>query len=114
MREFYGVLLLDQTEVILRIYQIDNKEWRLLYYLSRDLGDKKPEATITAMDITEVITDFLGKKSTQHITDWHVCSRGIPQATIDAVSEATGFTIELLNRSREQELLCKGMFTELW
>jgi hypothetical protein len=114
MNEFYGILLLDLAEIILRVYQTDGKQWNLLHYFSHDLATKKLESDINALDITDAIIDFLSRSTTQNITEWKICSRGFSEETISIVSEATGFKIERLERAREQELLCKGMFTELW
>jgi hypothetical protein len=114
MKDFYGILLLDKAEIVLRIYQTDGKQWRLLHYISNDLAEKKAEADITALDITEVIIDFFSKNVTQNVSEWKICSRGFSPEMLKPVSDATGFRIERLERIREQELLCKGMFTELW
>lgn len=114
MKEFFGILLLDQAEIILRVYQAGEHEWQLLHYFSRDLADTKAEAAIDAPDITQVILEFLSKNATQNISDWKVCSRGLSEAVVQEVANATGFTIERLVAHREQELLCKGLFTELW
>lgn len=114
MKEFYGVLLLDKAEIILRVYQAGEHEWQLIHYFSRDLADKKRESEIDEHDITQIILEFLTEKATQNIADWKVCSRGISEAVVQEVANATGFMIERLTSHREQELLCKGLFTELW
>lgn len=114
MKESFGMFLLDEAEIILRIYEVDSHEWRLLHYFRHDLADQKRESKITAHDFTEVIVDFLSKHISKNITDWKFCSRGIADTTINEIVEATGFHIERLHRSREQELISKGMFTELW
>lgn len=114
MRESFGIFLLDEAEIILRIYEVDSHEWKLLHYFRHDLGDEKPEAAITVYDLTEIIVDFLAKNTNKNVVDWKFCSRGIADEKINAIIEATGFNIERLTKAREQELISKGMFTELW
>lgn len=114
MKESFGVFLLDGAEVILRIYEVDGREWRLLHYFRQDLADNKMESKVTSRDITESILAFLDKNSSKNIADWKFCSRELADTTINDIVEATGFQIERLQRDREQELLSKGLFTELW
>lgn len=114
MKESFGIFLLDGAEIILRIYEADGHEWRLIHYFKHDLADKKPEAQITARDITESIIDLLEKNIKNNIANWKLCSRGLASSVVNAIVEATGFHIEPLQKTREQELISKGMFTELW
>lgn len=108
MSQRYGIVLLEKKEIILRVYEAGEKEWRLIFYQNKVLQNDG------AAGITEAIAEFLVSEQTQHIADWKLCSRNIPQSVIRKVSSATGFAIENLTELREQELLCKGMFTELW
>ena len=114
MKEFFGIILADNTEVILRVYQVENSKWQLLHYTACDITSKKLENKITAYDIAEVIAEFFTSTYTQNIIEWKICAREIARETITEISLATGLQIEYLNRAREQELICKGMFTELW
>ncbi len=110
----YGVILLDSIEIIFRIYESDGNEWKLLYYHSAKLYTVTPEGEIKGADILEVIAEFLTTEYAQHIAEWKACSRHIPQAQVDDIAKGLGFKIERITPLREQELLCKGMFTELW
>ncbi len=112
MKEFYGVMLLDTKEVVLRIYQTNGTDWQLLHYSSKDI----PVETQSSLDVSliTIITSFMAESYTQQIIDWRICSKNLSQQTITTVAQATGFTIEAISPHREQELICKGMFTELW
>jgi len=114
MREFFGIIFADSTEIILRVYQVDENKWQLLHYTSRDLTDKKRQKAITAYDLAEVIAEFFSTSYTQHIIEWKICAREIARETVTEIGLATGLKVEYLDRAREQELICKGMFTELW
>lgn len=114
MRHRYGIILLDSTELIFRIYEADNKEWKLVHYHSAKLFTMTPEGEIKSADILEVIAEFLTTQYAQHIAEWKICSRHIPASLIQDVEKGVGFKIEAITPLREQELLCKGMFTEFW
>src|SRR6185503_5611014 len=111
MNELFGIFLLDGPEVLLRIYQASNGEWKLVHYFRSDLADEKLESAITAHDFVEVITDFLSKNVNNNIAEWKFSSRALPDKTINDIAEAIGFPVERLQKDREQELLSKGMFT---
>jgi|SRR6185369_1323503 len=114
MREFFGIIFADKTEIILRVYQVENSKWQLLHLASRDLTDKKRENKISAYDIAEVIADFFSTSYTQQVIEWKICAREIAKEKVTEIGLATGLRVEYLDRTREQELICKGMFTELW
>lgn len=114
MRRRYGIVLLDSTEIIFRIYEISEKEWKLIHYHSSKLFTITPEGEIRTADILEVIAEFLTTQYAQHIAEWKICSRHLPDPLIKDVEKGVGFKIEMISPQREQELLCKGMFTELW
>jgi hypothetical protein len=114
MRQRFGIILLDSTEIIFRIYEANNKEWKLVHYHSAKLFTMTPEGEIRTADILEVIAEFLTTQYAQHIAEWKICSRHLPQPMIHDVEKGVGFKVEIISPLREQELLCKGMFTELW
>jgi hypothetical protein len=114
MRRRYGIVLLDSTEIIFRIYEADSKEWRLVHYHSSKLFTVSPKGEIHATDILEIIAEFLTTQYAQHIAEWKICSRHLPTALVADVEKGVGFRVERVTLLREQELLCKGMFTELW
>lgn len=114
MIEFFGIIFVDNTEIILRIYSIDFNNWQLVHYTSRDLLDKKREKKITPYDLAETIADLFSTTYTHKVIEWKICTRGITRDSAAEIAHATGLKVEHLERTREQELLCKGLFTEFW
>lgn len=114
MSHRYGIILLDSTELIFRIYEANENEWKLVHYHSSKLFTMNAEGEIKPADILEVIAEFLTTQYAQHIAEWKICSRHIPSLLIEDVEKGVGFKIEAITPLREQELLCKGMFTEFW
>lgn len=114
MREYFGIIFVDSTEIILRVYKIEETKWQLLHYDSRDLIDNKPEKDVTPYNIAEVIADFFSATYTQKIIDWKICARNITKEKTAEIARAIGLKIEYLDHRRQQELICKGIFTELW
>jgi hypothetical protein len=62
----------------------------------------------------ETIADVFSESFAQDVMTWKICSRFIADTLLEEVSSAIDIEIENLQKLREQELLCKGMFTELW
>jgi hypothetical protein len=114
MKGRYGVILLDSTEIIFRIYEATDQEWKLVHYHSAKLFTMSDDGEIRVTDVMEVIAEFLTTQYAQHIAEWKVCSRHLPASIIEDLTKGLGFKIENITPLREQELLCKGMFTELW
>jgi hypothetical protein len=113
MIDRFGVLLLDQTELILRIYEIHGGNWRLAYYTSKNIT-ATPYSNDQRTGLTAAIADIFSSRDTDHIAEWKVCARETPQQLSEEIRTLTGFSVEYLSPEREQELLCKGLFTELW
>lgn len=109
MIRHHGVILLDESEIIFRIYEITEHEWKLFHYHSSII---KPNDVTNA--ILEIIGDFFATEYAQHIAEWKICSRLHQKKVIKELSQALNITIEDITLHREQELICKGMFTELW
>src|SRR5258708_8034164 len=107
----HGVILLDETEIIFRIYETTEHEWKLFHYHSSLLPEKESSKTTA---ILEIIGDFFATEYAQHIAEWKICSRYYPKNIIQTLSQALAISVEEMSLHREQELLCKGMFTELW
>ena len=112
MNHRYGVMLLDEREVIFRIYETNESEWKLFHYHSSFLPT--PPEFPDATDIMEIIGNFFSTDYAQHIAEWKMCSRNLPKKVTQEISRALDMPIETVTLHREQELLCKGMFTELW
>ncbi len=114
MRQRFGILLIDRTEIILRIYETTTKEWKLLQYKSAVVSSIVDDQALQERAIVETISEMLILDEAQHIAEWKICSRLVSQPILEVISSAIGIEIEDLPLLREQELLCKGMFTELW
>lgn len=114
MIEYFGIIFVDDAEIILRIYTVSNKKWQLTHYSSHDLLDRRREKTITPYTIAESIADLFSTTYAQKVIEWKICTRGITRETASEIAHATGLKLEHLERIREQELICKGLFTEFW
>lgn len=114
VRENFGIIFVDNTEILLRVYKTENNKWQLVHYDSCDLLDTSREKTITAYTIAEVIAEFFSKTFTQEVVEWRICARNISRQMVYEIAQAVGLKIEYLERIREQELISKGLFTEAW
>lgn len=110
MKQRYGVILFDTNELIFRVYEVLNAEWKLTHYHC----DILPNTVFDTTSVMEKIAEFFSTEHAQHIAEWKTASRHVPQTITDEVSRAIGIKIEPITPDREQELLCKGLFTELW
>jgi hypothetical protein len=113
MKEKYGIIFVDQNTIIVRIYETNELEWRLIYYVNKPLPISNPAEQDTGI-YAEAIADLLSTPELQHIAEWRVFTRSIAPTIVSDLRTATGLKIEALTPLREQELLCKGMFTEFW
>jgi len=111
MKRRHGVILLDDGEIIFRIYETTDHEWKLFHYHSSVLPITHE---IEVSDVLEIIGNFFATEYAQHIAEWKICSRRHPKKLIEEISQALTLSIEDISLHREQELICKGMFTELW
>jgi hypothetical protein len=112
MIERFGVILIDDFELILRVYETTQKDWRLIYYFSKNFTGIPATQIFDAASTT--IAMLFSDQYTQHIAEWKFCTRSAPNNLIEDITALTGLKAEYLTQQREQELLCKGMFTELW
>lgn len=113
MKEFFGIILLDKTEIILRVYQIEDMEWRLFNYFTKTLIPE-PTPEKNAESFSYLLHEIMTNSFTEQVTSWRICSRGIEKSILRTVAHEVGMPIEPLTYPREQELISKGMFTELW
>jgi len=111
MNQRFGVVLLEITEIIFRVYETTDHEWKLLHYHSSQL----PETQLLKTDnILEIMGNFLATEHAQYIEEWKICGRNYPKKIVQELSRTLNIPIESICLHREQELICKGMFTELW
>jgi hypothetical protein len=113
VKEFFGILLLDKTEIVLRVYQIDGTEWRLFNYFKKSLLPETPQKEVGDI-FSHIVKEVLSSSFTQQVSTWRLCSRGINKPVLTQVARRIGMSIEPLTYPREQEPISKGMFTELW
>lgn len=105
------MVLIDQEEILFRIYLTSQTEWKLYHFHSSLLPKDK---SLETSDILESIGSFFSSDYAQHIAEWKICTRHLPQSLCQDITRALAIPVENLSLHREQELLCKGMFTELW
>ena len=105
MKSFYGVILLEKQGIYVRLYEVTNHAWKLIQYQK---FESSPD------EISSILANFFTTKEAQYITQWKTGARGLPQSLLNTVSSTLGLAIDSLTMIREQELLCKGLFTELW
>jgi len=105
MKSLYGIILLEKTTVIIRLYEVSKNAWKLIHYQN---VASRPE------DISTILATFFTTKEAQFVSQWKTGARGLPQVLLNNVSSSLGLAIDTLTDIREQELLCKGLFTELW
>jgi hypothetical protein len=109
-----GIIFLDGAEVIIRIYEAEaSRSYKLLHTQNRDLTSFKHDEMLKTVDAIEVIAEVYFTGHGMNVTDWKICARNVPEATINHIASVTGFTVETLLLNREQDLLCKALFEEV-
>ena len=114
MKQKYGIIIIDTIEIVIRIYEADDTEWKLLHYYDNQFDAVKKGRETKAADIAEIIADFLTTEPAQHVVEWKTCARELTPLFVTTLAAITSLPIENLTPLREQELLSKGIFTELW
>lgn len=108
-----GIILLDRSEIITRMYRIGStREIKLLHKNNHKLKNSKQNPNPNHDDIIEAIADTFFIGSAFSVSDWKICSRDFPSNTIKDITNATNTKIENLIKPRIQELICKGLITE--
>jgi hypothetical protein len=108
-----GIILLDTTEVIFTVFQHNTSSWSILLKQTYDLTPLEKGQSLQAAEIIEVIANITFSQITEHVAQWKICARGIFEPLAMEIQRATSMPTELLTLSREQELLCKGLLTEV-
>lgn len=117
MVSIYGIILLERTEIVIRVYEVAQREWKLIHYQNFTLMLRTAPAVhqeSLAQEISTILANFLTTDHAQYITQWKTGARNISQSTLNRISASIGLEIDNFTPIREQELLCKGLFTELW
>lgn len=114
MDERYGVMLLDDNEVSVRVYTLVNYQWKLIHYVSKNLPLSKLESIPHTEALSRELSEIFSSPYLHHIAEWKLCARNVGSELVRTVQTITGLSIEYLNKVREQELISKGMFMEMW
>lgn len=109
MIHVYGIILLERTEIVIRIYEVNKTEWKLIHYQNFQVHQES-----LADEISTLLAEFLTTDNARYVTQWKTGARTISKTTLNHISASLGLEIESISPMREQELLCKGLFTELW
>lgn len=137
MIHIFGIILLEKTAIVIRIYEVNKHEWKLIHYQNFNLKPRLTPAVHQAIgsevidreaqtesaqarreslaeEINSVLANFLTTDNARYVTQWKTGARGISQTTTNFISSSLGLEIDTITPHREQELLCKGLFAELW
>jgi hypothetical protein len=111
MDENIGILLLDDTEIIIRFYANMDNHWVVLHAQTRDLASFHPTHPLDPTDVIAAVAEasLVGYKF--HVTEWKMYTRNVPDKIIQELNHITGFTFEELTLSEEQNLIVQGI---LW
>src|SRR5437762_1060404 len=94
-----GVILLDETEIIFRIYETTDHDWKLFHYYSSLLTSSD---RLKLSDVLEIIGDFFATEYAQHIAEWKICSRHHPKKLAQELAYALAINVENISLHREQ------------
>ena len=116
MIHIYGIILLEKTEIVIRIYEVNKVTWKLIHYQNYQTFPKSSgdNHKTLAEEISTILANYFTTDNARYVTQWKTGARNIPPAAINYISASLGLEIENITPHREQELLCKGLFTELW
>jgi hypothetical protein len=114
MRDKYGIVLLDKTEIIIKVYEKD------ISCTPKKIYDKQYEKAafsspeeLTVSEVIELIAQTALTPEAINVSDWRICAREVPEVTVSEISHITNIKAEILTLSREQDLICKAVAGEL-
>lgn len=103
-----GLVLLDWTEVVVRIYEQPEKGiWKTIFATTHDLSTH-PNVLSSPTPFIDVITDASKKGSALGVNFWEVYARYLPNQILYDITQTIAVPIKKLTLQQEQELLCKG------
>ena len=103
------LLLLDKNEFIFQIVTIKNNIPKLQKIERIELSSRFKTDLPEPEQIILAYASLASSSYVSQLSEWRVCSRNIPSKIIKIVSLATDLKIETLTKTREQELLLKGL-----
>lgn len=114
MRKRIGIILLDNTEIIVAIFTLNRSlKWEKIFYQSRDLTKFESHKQPDYLKIVETLAEILLFGLKLDIKNWQVLSRNISDEILKQISQVTKLKIKSLDLATEQELICKGILNEL-
>lgn len=108
-----GIILLDTTEVVFFTFKQQANSWTIVEKQTYDLTPLNKGESLQASEIVEIIANITFSQIPHHVTQWKMCARDVFEPILEEVIRATSMAAESLTLSREQELLCKGLLTEI-
>lgn len=114
MSKRIGIILLDNIEVIVAIFTLNRSlKWEKIFYQTRDLTKFESHKQPDYLRIVEILAEILLFGLKLDIKNWKVLSRNISDEILKQIAQVTKLKIKKLNLALEQELLCKGVLSEL-
>lgn len=114
MRKRIGIILLDNTDVIVAIFTLNRSlKWEKIFYQTRDLTKFESEKPPDYLRIVETLAEILLFGLKLDIKNWQVLSRNLSHEILKQISQVTKLKIKNLNLALEQELICRGVLSEL-
>lgn len=109
-----GIILLDGVEVIVAIFaQSRSLKWEKLFYQVRDSTRFASQKHTDYLEVVETLADILLFGLKLNIKNWRVLSRNISAEILKQISQVTKLKIKTLDLALEQELICRGVISEL-
>lgn len=109
-----GIILLDGTEVIVAIFaQSRSLKWEKLFFQVRALNTVNSQKQINYLAVVEKLAEVLLFGLKLNIRNWRVLSRHISAEILKQISQVTKLKIKTLDLVLEQELICRGVLSEL-
>src|SRR4029079_11753428 len=97
MIHVYGIILLERTEIIIRVYEVNKKEWKLIHYQNVALKQRVAPAVqqeSLVEEISSLLATFFTTDNARYVTQWKAGARGISQSTVNAVSSTLGLELD--------------------
>ena len=114
MSEKYGVIFLDKAEIIIQVFdKVDKDVFVKVYDKQYDMETFSTKKTTDISEIVEVIAQTALARQAINVVEWRICARDIAESIVSQISYITNIKAEILTLSREQNLICSGIVSEL-
>jgi hypothetical protein len=108
----FCIILIDDHQILIRVYELASSSFTLLYYKYYQLPHSSSDE-VQGETTTLLIADFFASPYSDHLVDWKIVGRNIQNSLLVEITSLLGSKIEYITPEREQELLCKGVLTEM-